>query len=55
MKKELYDEIITVASENELAGILRVATFDPDIMPSEFLKLVVRVITIKEKCKEIRK
>lgn len=55
MKKEIYDEIITVAKENELAGILRVATFDPDIMPSEFLKLVARVINIKEKCKEIGK
>ena len=55
MKKELYDEIITVASENELAGILRVATFDSDIMPSEFLKLVARVINIKEKCEEIGK
>ena len=48
MKKEMYDEIITVASENELAGILRVAVFDPDIMPSEFLKLAARVINIKE-------
>ena len=55
MKKELYDEIITVASENELAGILRVAVFDPDIMPSDFLKLVGRVDTIKEKCEEIGK
>lgn len=55
MKKEMYDEIITVARENELAGILRVATFDPDIMPSEFLKLVARVINIKEKCEEIGK
>lgn len=26
MKKEFYDEIITLARENELAGILRVAT-----------------------------
>ena len=48
MKKEKYDEIITVASENELVGILRVAVFDPDIMPSEFLKLAARVINIKE-------
>lgn len=55
MKKEIYDEIITVASENELAGILRVAVFDPDIMPSEFSKLAGRVKTIKEKCKEIGK
>lgn len=55
MKKEMYDEIITVARDDELAGILRVATFDPDIMPSEFLKLVARVINIKEKCEEIRK
>ena len=55
MKKELYDEIITVASENELTGILRVATFDPDIMPSEFSKLAARVDTIKEKCEEIGK
>ena len=49
MKKEKYDEIITVATEDELTGILRVAVFDPDIMPSEFLKLVARVINIKEK------
>ena len=55
MKKEMYDEIITVARENELAGILRVAVFDPDIMPSEFLKLVARVINIKEKCEGIGK
>ena len=55
MKKVRYDEIITVARENELAGILRVAVFDPDIMPSEFLKLAARVDTIKEKCEEIGK
>ena len=55
MNKELYDEIITLASENELAGILRVAVFDPDIMPSEFSKLAARVDTIKEKCEEIGK
>ena len=55
MKKEFYDEIITCAREKELSGILRVATFDPDIMPSEFLKLVARVINIKEKCEEIGK
>ena len=55
MKKEIYDDIITVAREDELAGILRVATFDPDIMPSEFLRLVARVINIKEKCEEIGK
>ena len=55
MKKEMYDEIITVARENELAGILRVAVFDPDIMPSEFSKLAARVDTIKEKCEEIGK
>ena len=55
MKKDLYDEIITVARENELAGILFVAVFDPDIMPSEFLKLAVRGRTIKEKCGEIGK
>ena len=52
MKKDLYDEIITVARENEFAGILRVATFDPDIMPSEFLKLVARVINIKENARK---
>ena len=55
MKKEMYDEIITVARENEFAGILRVATFDPDIMPSEFSKLADRIDAIKEKCKEIGK
>ena len=55
MKKELYDEFITLASEDELAGILRVAVFDPDIMPSEFSKLAARVDTIKEKCEEIGK
>lgn len=55
MRKEIYDEIITLASEDELEGILRVATFDPDIMPSDFLKLVGHVVTIKEKCEEIGK
>lgn len=55
MKKEIYDEIITVASEDELSGILRVAAFDPDIGSSELLKLVARVINIKEKCEEIGK
>lgn len=55
MKKKLYDEIITLAREDELAGILRVATFDPDIMPSEFSKLAERVNAIKEKCEEIGK
>lgn len=55
MTKEMYDEIITVARENELEGILRVATFDPDIMLSEFRKLATRVDTIKEKCEEIGK
>ena len=55
MKKELYDEIITVARENELAGIFRVAAFDPDIRTQDFLKLVARVDTIKEKCEEIGK
>lgn len=52
MKKELYDKIITAARENELIGILRVATFDPDITPLEFLKLLARV---KEKWEEIGK
>ena len=55
MKKEIYDDIITIASENELAGILRVAVFDPDIMLPEFLKLAARVDIIKEKCEEIGK
>lgn len=55
MTKDLYDEIITVAREDELRGILRVAVFDPDIMPSEFSKLAARVDTIKEKCEEIGK
>lgn len=55
MKKELYDEIITVASENELAGILRIAAYDPDIRPREFSKLATRVEKIKEKCEEIGK
>ena len=55
MKKELYDKIITVARENELAGIMRAACFDPDIMPSDFSKLAARVDTIKEKCEEIGK
>ena len=50
MKKEMYDEIITLASEDELAGILRVADFDTDIMPSEFSKFVARVDNIKEEC-----
>ena len=55
MKKELYDEIITLASENELAGILCAAAYDIDITPEEFLKLSDRVNTIKEKCEEIGK
>ena len=55
MKKEKYDEIITVASENELAGILRVAVFDPDIMTTDLLKLAERIATIKKKCEEIGK
>lgn len=52
MKKEFYDEIITLASENELAGILHVATYDPDIMAPEFLKLIAQVIEIKEKARK---
>ena len=40
MKKDLYDEIITVARENELAGILHVATFDPDITPEDFAEII---------------
>ena len=55
MKKELYDEIITLASEDELAGILRVASFDPDNKSPDFLELIARVDTIKEKCEEIGK
>lgn len=55
MKKELYDEILTVARESELDGVLRVAFFDPDIIPLEYLKLAARVNTIKEKCEEIGK
>lgn len=55
MKKEIYDDMITIAIENELADILRAAAFDPDIMLPEFLKLSARVITIKEKCEEIGK
>lgn len=55
MKKEMYDEIITIARENELSGILCVATFDTDITSTELLKLAERVDTIKEKCEEIGK
>ena len=55
MKKEIYDEIITVASEDELKGILRVAVCDPEVTLSEFLKLLARVVNIKEKCEEIGK
>ena len=55
MKKEVYDEIITVASEDELEGILRVAGFDPDMRPLALVNLVERVINIKEKCEEIGK
>lgn len=55
MKKELYDEMITVASEDQLEGILFLATFDPDITPSDFSKLEDLVDTIKEKCEEIGK
>ena len=55
MTKDLYDVLITLASENELAGTLHVAVFDPDIKPSEFLELMARVHNIKEKCEEIGK
>lgn len=55
MKKEMYDEIITLASENELAGILRVATFDPDITVDDLVSLVLHCVTIKRKCEEIGK
>ena len=55
MTKEMYDEIITVARENELAGIIRVAAYDTDIMTSEFIELVARVVSIREKCEEIGK
>lgn len=55
MTKEMYDEIITIASESELAGILRVAGSDPDIKLSQFLKLLARVTIIREKCEEIGK
>ena len=55
MKKEMYDEIITVASENELAGIIRAARFDPDITPDDFISLGLRCVTIKRKCEEIGK
>lgn len=49
MKKDFYDRIIATASEDELAGILRVAVFDSDIIVQEYLELVARVNTIKEK------
>lgn len=55
MKKEMYNEIITVAKESELAGILRAAVYDPDITARDYLKLTARVNTIKEKCEEIGK
>lgn len=55
MKKDLYNEIITIASEHELAGILCAAAYDLDVTPEEFLKLAERVDTIKEKCEEIGK
>lgn len=55
MKKDFYNAIITIAPEHELAGILRVAAYDPDIMLSDFRKLAERVDTIKEKCEEIGK
>ena len=55
MKKDFYDKMITLAHEDELAGILHVAVFDSDITPEEFLKLGARVDTIKKKCEEIGK
>lgn len=55
MKKDLYDVMITLASVNQLAGILYVAVFDSDIKPPEFLELATRVRNIKEKCGEIGK
>lgn len=55
MRKELYNAIITIAPEHELAGILRVAAYDPDIMLREFKELFARVNAIKKKCEEIGK
>lgn len=55
MKKDFYDAMITLAHEDELAGILHVAVFDSDVTPSDFLKLDERVNTIKRKCEEIGK
>lgn len=55
MKKDFYDAMITLAHEEELAGVLHVAVFDSDITPEDFWKLAERVDTIKEKCEEIGK
>lgn len=55
MRKDLYDEMITLAREDELMGIIHVASFDPDITPPDFLELMARVHNIKEKCEEIGK
>lgn len=55
MKKELYDEILTVARESELDGVLRVADFDPDITPDDFVSLAWHYDTIKRKCEEMGK
>lgn len=55
MRKEIYNAIITIAQEHELAGILCAAAYDLDVTPSDFLKLAERIDTIKEKCEEIGK
>lgn len=53
MKKELYDEILTLARENELDGVLHVANWDPDITPEDFASIAFRYVIIKKKCEEI--
>lgn len=55
MKKELYDDILTVSRESELDGVLRVAEVDPDITPDDFVSLLYHYAFIKRKCEEIGK
>lgn len=52
MKKDLYNSIITIAPEHELAGILSVAAYDLDVTPEEFLELAELVDTKKRNARK---
>ena len=55
MTKEIYDEILTLARESELDGVLHVADCDPDISPEDFAAIALHYVIIKKKCEEIGK